>query len=430
MSKAGEFMSAAIQPVHDSGNSAFESTHRLCSIVRQPILDSRGRVHGYELHFRGESVRDRVDAYMNLFETAANFGLEKPSELKKLTGKLTAFVRCPVEALSERLAQVLPASLTVLEIVPSLEVSPELLTSCRQMKALGFRFALDDFRAEPHTRSLVELADYVKVDFAGTTPEERRELLNEWHNKSIVLLAKGVNTQADFRDARAEGFTLFEGYYFCEPMAIRNRRPPVNQMLRLDILKALQKRPMDMHTISQLVRRDGPLTYQVLRLVNSPVWGMRQNVESIAVALVAVGENSFRRIATLAIASEFNGDQPAELLYMAIMRGRICEVTASHRGLDPFGQYLLGLLSLLPAMQGQPMSEVAPRLPLADEILEALLGKNNPERTMLSWLESFERGDWVGCDSVAQAGGLDQRELARIYVEAVAWTETALHTGA
>jgi hypothetical protein len=35
---------------------------------------------------------------------------------------------------------------------------------------------------------------------------------------------------------------------------------------------------------------------------------MRQNVASIEVALVAVGENSFRRIATLAIASEFNGD--------------------------------------------------------------------------------------------------------------------------
>jgi hypothetical protein len=31
-------------------------------------------------------------------------------------------------------------------------------------------------------------------------------------------------------------------------------------------------------------------------------------VASIEVALVAVGENAFRRIATLAIASEFNGD--------------------------------------------------------------------------------------------------------------------------
>lgn len=86
----GEFMSAAIQSVHYSGNSTVKSTHKHCSVSRQPILDSRGRVHAYELHFRGELVRDGVEASMNLFETAANFGLERPSELKKLTGNLSA----------------------------------------------------------------------------------------------------------------------------------------------------------------------------------------------------------------------------------------------------------------------------------------------------------------------------------------------------
>jgi len=245
--------------------------------------------------------------------------------------------------------------------------------------------------------------------------------------KPAVMLAKGVHTQADYRKAREEGFTLFAGRFFLEHGSMRNRRPPVNQMLRLDVLKALQQHPMDLHKVSQLVKRDGPLTFQLLRLVNSPVWGMRQNVESIEVALVAVGENSFRRIASLAIASEFNGDQPAELLCTAILRGRICEVMASKRGLNPFGQYLLGLLSLLPAMQGQPMSEVAPTLPLSADILEALLGKECPERAVLGWLEHFERGDWAACD--AAAGGLDQAELSGVYMEAVAWTETALHSG-
>ena len=212
-----------------------------------------------------------------------------------------------------------------------------------------------------------------------------------------------------------------QGYYFCEAVAMRNRRPPVNQMLRLDILKALQQHPMDLHKVSQMVKRDGPITYQLLRLVNSPAWGMRQNVESIEVALVAVGENAFRRIATVAIASEFNGDQPAELLCLAMTRGRICELMSpkqglEKRGLDPFGQYLLGLLQLAcPAMQGQPMTEVVRTLPLADEILQALLGKKNPERVTLGWLEFYERGDWAGCDAVDRdrPEKLDQRELAK-----------------
>jgi EAL and modified HD-GYP domain-containing signal transduction protein len=430
MNVFGRSMAAVIQPILNSGDPASTSTPGLCSVVRQPILDLRGRVHAYELIFRRETSPNGVSTFNDLIETAGSFGLEKPSELKKLTGKLTAFVRCPLEALDERLAQVLPASLMVLEIAPTLEVSPELISSFRQMKALGFRFALEDFGNEPERASLLGLADYITVDFCRTTPEARRRLLDELRGKSHMVLARGVHTHSDHRKAREEGFPLFEGYFFLEPVAIRNRRPPANQMLRLEILKALQRHPLDMSKVSQLVKRDGPLTYQLLRLVNSPLWGMRQSVESIEVALVAVGENAFRRIATLAIASEFNGDQPAELLCMAILRGRICEVMAAELGLDPFAQYLLGMLSLLPAMQGQPMSEVAPTLPLSADVLEALLGKKCRERAVLAWLEHFERGDWAACDAAANADSLNQAELSRVYIEAVAWTESVLHSGA
>lgn len=421
-------MAAVMQARPNRGDPTSPSTPRLCSSVRQPILDLRGRVHAYELRFRGDPSADGVSAFHNLIETAREFGLEKPSELKKLTGKLTAFVRCPWQALNEQLAQVLPPSLTVLEISPNQEVSPELVASCRQMKALGFRFAFDNFTQEPQNTSLLELADYIKVDFCRTTAAARRRLLDELRDKPIMMLAKGVHTHPEQGQAREEGFTLFQGYFFLEPIGMRNRRPPVNQMLRLEILKALQQRFLDMHKVSQLVKRDGPLTYQLLRLVNSPAWGMRQNVESIEVALVAVGENAFRRIATLAIASEFNGDQPAELLSMAILRGRICEVMASKRSLDPFAQYLLGLLSLLPAMQGQPMSEVAPTLPLSADIREALLGQECSARAVLGWLEHFERSDWPACDAAAEAHGLNQAELSRAYMEAVAWTESVLHS--
>ncbi len=423
-------MAAAIQSIHNSTDPTITSTPQLRSVVRQPILDLHGRVHAYELFFRGRPAPDGVSAFNHLLEIAGNLGLGKPSELKKLTGKLPAFVRCPWEALSEQLAQVLPASLTVLEIRPTVEVSPELVSSYRQMKALGFRFALDDFTDEPQCNSLLELADYITVDFRRTTAEVRSKLSDKLCGKSVMMLAKGVHTQQEYRTAREEGFTLFEGYFFLEHVAIRNRRPPLNQMVRLDILKALQQQPMDMGKISELVKRDGPLTFQLLRLVNSPVWGMRQNVASIEVALVAVGENSFRRIATLAIASEFNGDQPAELLCMAILRGRICEVMASKRGLESFGQFLLGLFSLLPAMQGQPMGEVAPTLPLSADILEALLGKACPERAVLGWLEHFERGDWGACDAAAKVDGLDQAELSIAYMDGVAWTEGTLHSGA
>jgi len=399
-------------------------------VARQPILDLRGRVHAFRLLFREDSEPgESASAGRAMMETAAFHKLNKPSELKRLTGSLVAIVRCAAEALSEELAQVLPPSLTVLEIAPSGEAPPELKATCEKLKALGFRLALGEFTGQSEFDSLLELADYIKVDFGRSRPEERAALLQRLRGKATILLASGLETQKETLKAREEGFTLFEGYWFCQPVMKRNRRPPANQMLRLEILKALQQNPLELVKVSQLVKRDGPLTYQLLRLANSPLWALRQPVESIQAALLAVGDDAFRRIATLAIATEFNGDQPPELLCMAMIRGRFCEVAGTKRGLDPFGQYLLGLLSLLPAMQGQPMSELAPALAVGDEIRAALMGTKNPERVPLGWLESYERGDWAGCDAAAQADGLKQEELVKIYVGAVAWAEAALHSG-
>ena len=425
-------MATRIRPVHSSEETRPRASDQLYSVARQPILDLYGRVHAYELLWRGVTELDGNGETVNrnLAETTTFFGLQKPSELKKLTGKMTAFVSCPVETLNDQLAQILPSTLTVVELPANLEISPHLIAASQQLKALGFRFALDNFKGQPQLKSLMELADYIKVDFSRTQLNERREVFEQMHGKSVDILAKGVDSQAEYRQARKEGFALFEGYYFCQPAPMRNRRPPVNQILRIDILKALQQNPLDLRKVSQLVKRDGPITYQLLRLVNSPIWAMRQAVDSIEVALLSVGDDAFRRIATMAIASEFNGTQPPELLCMAMVRGRFCEVAGLKRNLDPFGQYLLGLLSLLPAMQGQPMIDVAPALPLDAGIRDALLGKKNPERVLLGWLENCERGDWAGCNVAAQTDNLNQQELAKVYVDAVAWTEAALHSPA
>jgi EAL and modified HD-GYP domain-containing signal transduction protein len=400
-------------------------------VARRPILDLQGRVHAFRLLFGEESEAGASGLPgQALMEAAAFHKLSRPSELKRLTGSLVAVVRCPAEALSEDLATMLPPSLTVLEITASGEAPPELAATCEKLKALGFRLALDEFNGQPEFDSLVELADYIKVDFSQTQPQERFELLQRLRGKPTILLATRIETQKDYLKARQEGFTLFEGNWFCQPVMKRNRRPPANQLLRIEILQALQKNPLDLVKVSGLVKRDGPLTYQLLRLANSPLWGLRQPVESIQAALLAVGDDAFRRIATMAIATEFNGDQPAELLCMAMVRGRFCEVAGTKLNLDPFGQYLLGLLSLLPAMQGQPMSELAPALAVTPEIRDALMGSKNPERALLGWLECSEHGDWAGCVAAAEADSLNQQELVRIYVDAVAWAEAALHSGA
>jgi len=129
----------------------------------------------------------------------------------------------------------------------------------------------------------------------------------------------------------------------------------------------------------------------------------------------------------VSISSEMNLGQPQELLRMAFVRGRFCELAARGCGLDGTEQYLLGLISLLPAMLRAPMKELAPTMPLREEIRRALMGEKVAERSLLAWLERYELGDWAGCGEVAEAWELDEGGLLCSYQEAVAWTEAALY---
>jgi c-di-GMP phosphodiesterase len=400
-------------------------------VVRQPVLDLRGRVHAFKLRFRdGSPAQNTEQPGPATLRSIAAFGLEKPSQLKKITGALVALVECTEDMLSSQLAHTLPASLVILQLPSSLEPTLEMMATCHGLKTLGFRLAIDASRLEPRHESFVDLADYLMVDFGSTDAEARRTLCARMQGRRVAMLANNVETQAQYGQAREEGFSLFAGPYYYQPAPIKNRRPPANQLLRIDILKELQHQPMDLHKMGQLVMRDGPLAFQLLRFVNSPICALRQEVQSIDTALLTLGQDTFRRIATLAIAGQFNGDQPAELLCMAIVRGRLCEFASSSLGLDSFSQYMLGLLSLMPAMQGLPMSEIVPTLPLSAEIGEALLGTGNHARAVLGWLENYERGDWDACDRAALADGLNQQELAKFYIEAIEWAEAALHSAA
>ncbi|MGC1462842.1 MAG: HDOD domain-containing protein [Terracidiphilus sp.] len=417
-------MATLVAPAQRPGQVRSEFADGLRYLARQPILDLRGRLHGYELLFRdGPGVAFSGDgdlATRTMLDNSVIFGLEK------LAGGVTAFVNCTRESLTEDLVNVLPPSMTVLEILEDINPTPDVVKACRRLKASGFRVALDDFTWKPGIEPLVELADYIKVDFVLTTAQGRMKLLRKLSNYAVALVAEKIETHDEYKQARSEGFTLIQGYYFCRPVLLKNRNVPANRLSHVEILRLLHEDSIDLRKLTRLVKRDASLTYRLLRLINSPLWAVRQEVCSVQGALIAVGEDAFRKIATLAITSELNADQPVEVLRMAFVRGRFCELAARFCDLNATEQYLLGLLSLLPAMLRLPMDELAPMLALREEIRQALRGADLPESALLAWLVRHENGDWAGCDSVTRARSLDQKHLQECYAEAVSWAESAL----
>ena len=403
-------------------NSTIELLGGSRYVARQPILDLHGRVYGYELLYRvGAETAFRADgelASRTILDNTVIFGVDK------FTGGSLAFINCTAETLTEDLVNVLPTDTVVLEILETVEPMPNLIAACGRLKTLGFRLALDDFVWAPEFAPLVEMADYIKVDFNLTGPQKRRELMERLKGKGIQMLAEKVETLAEYEQACREGFTLFQGYYFCRPELVKNRKVPSNRLCHFEILRMLHTDPVDLLELSLTVKRDQSLTYRLLRLVNSAGYGIREEVKSIRSALMILGEDTFRRVAMLAIVTELNSGRPQEILRMSMVRGRFCEVTSGLCGFSYTEQYLLGMLSLLPSMLSIPMEELTPALPLRKEIRDALEGTVNREGCMLAWLKANEAGDWAGCESIARSNGLKPQQLNKCYLDSILWAES------
>ena len=174
------------------------------------------------------------------------------------------------------------------------------------------------------------------------------------------------------------------------------------------------------------MKRDTSLVFRFLRIVNSAKYHLYNEVRSIHSALSLVGDDSIRRIASLAIASELSAEHSPEILRIALVRGRFCELAAGSCALEQAEQYLLGMFSLLPAMLGIPMATLAPTLTSRVQIQEALLGALTHDSSLLRWVEFHEQGDWTKCDAIVQSYGLNQAEMIRCYAEAAIWADASL----
>lgn len=413
---------------HAAENSIGTSAETPCGslryLARQPILDVHGTAHGYELLFRSgpdETFRGDTDAATRIMiDNAIIFGL------RKLTGGTPAFVNCTLEAILQDHVRILPPGMAILELPPDTDAASDLVSACAQLKNTGYKLALDRFTYKPELRALIPYADYIKIDYLSTSTRERQATIAAVKEFKKILIAERIETHADFEKAQSEGFTLFQGYYFCRPVLLTKRQLPANKLAQLRLLRMLQDDPLDLARVTREVELDPGLAFRLLQLVNSPLCHVREEVGSIQTALMIAGDNLFRRLATLAISTQINTGRSVELLRTAFVRARFCELASELTLYDPKEQYMLGLFSLLPAMLQVPMEEAIRELPLRSQVRSALLGEPGQMRYSIDWVESHERADWEREAQIAECEGLTPERLQYCYNEAVLWADEML----
>jgi len=204
-------------------DSAQDNDSDLKFIARQPILDKRQRVYAYELLFRSslQNYFDHSDGDQATSQVIANsfllFGIDS------ITGGGKAFINFTRNLLVQDSALSLPRESTVVEILETVEPEEEVLAACRRLKKRGFLLALDDFVYHARFQPLVDLADIIKVDFMVSGPEERREMAEAFIPQGKKMLAEKVETRQEHRQALDMGYSLFQGYFFSEPILVSRK---------------------------------------------------------------------------------------------------------------------------------------------------------------------------------------------------------------
>lgn len=396
---------------------------------RQPILDLTGRTVAYELLFRsgaagGASVTDDRMATSSVIAHAFN-----ELGLASVLGDCRGFINFDGELLMSDIVELLPPERTTIELLETVDITPEIVERCRALCARGFSFALDDITWIDDTHApILPLIDVIKVDILGSAPGALPALVAQARGipRRVKLLAEKVDTREQADHCRQLGFDLFQGYFFARPVVLHGRRtdPALAVLLRL-IQQAMGDTGND--EIRDTFKQAPELSYKLMRLVNSVGLGMRCEIQSLSHALVILGRRQLQRwLQVLLFAHHNTGDFPSPLLQMAAARGKFLELLAQQRAefhALADRAFMTGILSLLDTLLEMPMAEAIADIGLPRDVRDALLERRGQLGQLLRLAEALERTD------EAQVSSLFDEEppcttavLPALQVEAMRWS--------
>ena len=397
-------------------------------IGRQPILDRDERITAYELLFRspGEDRANIVDPVAAtatvILGTLSGFGVEQ------ILGEHQGFVNVDQTLLFDDALELLPRESVVLELLESVRPTQDVVWRCEQLRARGWKMALDDHEYAPEFEPLYPLVDVVKIDLTVSSPETIRAGLEQLRRYPMRLLAEKVETRQQFQDCYDLGFNLFQGYYFARPVTMKHNRIDEGAVTLLRLLRLLMD-DADISEIEAAFRASPPsLTYNLLTLVNSVSFGLPQRIGTVRQAIAMLGRQQMRRWVKLALfgaSGEQGLDNP--LLDLAAVRATFMEQLARHhpalgRVRDaPDRAFMVGILSLLDKLYGVPIDDLVRRLRLTEDVSSALVRREGPFGGLLSLVEQMERLQVDEATDQVRALHLTRKQVVEAQWKAFAW---------
>ena len=321
----------------------------------------------------------------------------------------------------------LPPAHGVVKFVGQATRPKDVVELAAKLRADGYSLAVDV--GQPEQAELAELAALADVwCFDAGGADDPASIAARNKGGKALLWASRVGSLDTYEKLTAAGFAVFQGRFFKEPELVAERKLTSHQMSRFQLLRLIESEDPDVDALAEAISADVSVSFRLLSYLNSAAFGLPQKIQSIKQAIMILGSIKIRNWLRAVLLADMaqGGDMPRELAELSLQRARLLELVTTRYDFwdfNPGTLFLLGLFSLLDAILGLPMRQVAEHLPL-DEKLKSALRRDaqNEYQPLLDLAECIEDADWPRLADLTRKLGLELDAVKVCASEAMAYS--------
>ncbi|MHC4894436.1 MAG: EAL and HDOD domain-containing protein [Planctomycetota bacterium] len=194
---------------------------------REPVFTAALDIFGYELLYRSAPGAVQSAGKQAVAKTSSVLSaVLSDGGMKDLVGERFAFVNFSADLLDGSMP--LPASVgvnrIVVEVLESVEDTPEIRAGLKGLRDRGYLVALDDFVPNGPQAELLPLADIVKLDVQALGRVVLAEAVPQLNAERKRVLAEKVQSQEEFDFCAELGADYVQGYFLERPVLSRSPR--------------------------------------------------------------------------------------------------------------------------------------------------------------------------------------------------------------
>jgi len=358
-------------------------------VVREPLLDPKERLHGYELRWQGapgadgNSMPKLVADQIDRFPEGSGFG------------DLRLYLHAELATLPPAVVERLNPAGTVLMTGAADLASPEGAAAAKALRQSGFGIAGKYAELAAQDKTLLALVSHVEIDAKAASPASLAKLAAVLKQNAMQMVVRNVHSWDDFDQCAAgNGVNAFVGdFYFDSRPGVQAKGLNPAQAIILQLMQLVRDNA-DVRKLEDVLRRDAAISYKLLRYINSVGFGLGTEIQSLRHAVTMLGYSPLYRWLSLLLATATSSGHAPALMQTAVVRGRFVELLG--QGFLPKNEaenlFVTGMFSLLDKLLGLPMDQVLESIQLSDAVSEALLSRSGMYGPFLALAEACEQG--------------------------------------